>query len=237
MAIVCLVGSTGLVGSNIYTTLCEHPSINTIYAYSRRELPISEKLKPLLSKDAESWPSQYPKGAQVFFSGLGTTRSAAGGFEKQKKIDLDLNLELAKAAKEAGTKTYVLISSAGANSSSFSGYMKMKGELEDGVKALDFDHCIILRPGLLVGSRESSSGRVFEVVMKNLANAAGSISGNWLKDFWAQDADVIAKAAVRAGLDCVEGKETEKFKILTQSDIVRLGRTEWKDWRLKQSVT
>lgn len=234
MATVCLVGSTGLVGANIYTTLCEHPQINTIYAYSRRELPISEKLKPLLSKDAESWPSQYPKGAQVFFSGLGTTRAAAGGFEKQKKIDLDLNLELAKAAKEAGTKTYVLISSAGANTSSLSGYMKMKGELEDGVKALDFDHCIILRPGLLVGARESS--RFSEGLMQSVANAAGSISGNRLKDFWAQDADVISKAAVRAGLDCVEGRETEKFKILSQSDIVRLGRTEWKDWRLKQSV-
>ena len=235
MATVCLAGATGLVGSNIYATLCEHPSINTIYAYSRRELPISEKLKPLLSKDTDSWPSQYPKAAQVFFSGLGTTRAAAGGFEQQKKIDLDLNLELAKAAKEAGTKTYVLISSAGANSSSMSGYMKMKGELEDGVKALDFDHCIILRPGLLVGSRESS--RFFEGVLQGMANVSGSISGNRLKDFWAQDADVIAKAAVRAGLDCVDGRETEKFRILTQGDIVRLGRTEWKDWRLKQNAT
>lgn len=50
-----------------------------------------------------------------------------------------------------------------------------------------------------------------------------------LKDFWAQDADVVAKAAVRAGLDAVEGKEKEKFRILTQADIVRLGRTEWKE--------
>lgn len=58
---------------------------------------------------------------------------------------------------------------------------------------------------------------------------AGSWSGNRLKDFWAQDADVIAKAAVRAGVDCVEGRETERFRVLGQADIVRLGRTEWKD--------
>jgi hypothetical protein len=65
--------------------------------------------------------------------------------------------------------------------------------------------------------------------MQKVAGGAGSISGNRLKDFWAQDADVIAKAAVRAGLDSLEGKETEKFRILSQADIVRLGRTEWKE--------
>lgn len=65
--------------------------------------------------------------------------------------------------------------------------------------------------------------------MRKVASFFGSISGNRLKDFWAQDADVVAKAAVRTGLDAVDGKETEKFKILSQSDIVRLGRTEWKD--------
>lgn len=213
-------------GSNIYTTLSKEPNVNTLYAYSRRELPISEKLKPLLSEDAASWPSQYPKDIELFFSGLGTTRGAAGGFENQRKIDYDLNLDLAKAAKEAGTKTYILISSSGANASSSFGYMKMKGELEDAVKALDFDHCIILRPGLLVGTRASHDGRAAELALKKIANLAGSISGNRLKDFWAQDADVIARAAVRAGLDCLKGKEKEKFKVLGQADIVRLGRTE-----------
>lgn len=65
--------------------------------------------------------------------------------------------------------------------------------------------------------------------MRKIASFAGAVSGGMLKDFWAQDAEVVAKAAVRAGLDAVEGKEQEKFRILTQADIVRLGRTEWKD--------
>ena len=64
--------------------------------------------------------------------------------------------------------------------------------------------------------------------MQKVANLAGSISPK-LKDFWAQDADVIAKAAVRAGLDCLEGKEKEKFRVIDQAEILRLGRTEWKD--------
>jgi len=102
----------------------------------------------------------------------------------------------------------------------------MKGELEEAVKALDFDHTVILRPGLIVGER--AEARTFEAVLRKTAIFMGGVSGNRLKDFWAQDVDVIAKAAVRAGMDCIEGKEVEKVKLLSQSDIVRLGRTEWK---------
>jgi len=227
MSTVCLVGSTGLVGSNIYATLSKHPSVNTIYAYSRKELPSSEKLKPLLNKDSSSWPQQYPSGADIFISGLGTTRGQAGSFENQRKIDFDLNLDLAKAAKEAGTKHYVLISSGGASSSSPFPYTKVKGQLEDAVRDLGFEHCIILRPGLLIGNRGDS--RPPEFILQKIAGFAGSVSGNRLKDFWAQDAEIVAKAAVKIGLDCIDGKEKDKFRIVGQADIVRLGRTEWKD--------
>lgn len=66
-----------------------------------------------------------------------------------------------------------------------------------------------------------------EAVFRNLAGAMGSVS-NKLKDFWAQDDEVIARAAVRAGLDALkEDGGKEKVKILGQADIVRLGRTEW----------
>lgn len=78
-----------------------------------------------------------------------------------------------------------------------------------------------------VGERQDS--RPPEFVLRKIADAFGAVSGNRLKDFWAQDAEVVAKAAVRAGLDAAEGKEKEKFRIIGQSDIVRLGRTEWKD--------
>ncbi len=99
----------------------------------------------------------------------------------------------------------------------------MKGRLEDGVNALGFEHVVILRPGLIVGQRGSHDSRVAESVVRKVATLAGSVSDS-LKDFWAQDADVIAKAAVRAGLDCIEGKETAKSKILGQAGKVYHGK-------------
>lgn len=161
----------------------------------------------------------------MFISALGTTRGQAGSVENQRKIDYDLNLALAKAAKAAGATTYVLVSTSGANDKSFLAYPRMKGELEEAVKELGFDHTVILRPGLIVGSREDS--RPPEYVFRKIAGFAGSVNSAWFKDFWAQDADVIGKAAVSAGLQCVEGKVDTKVWQLSQSDIVRLGKTEW----------
>ena len=162
----------------------------------------------------------------ILFSALATTRAAAGGFEKQYKLEHDLNVELAKAAKTAGTKVYVLISSSGANTASMMGYTKMKGEIEEHIKEFDFEHMIILRPGLIAGNREES--RMAEGIIRKVAAGFGKIS-NALKDPWAQEAEVIGKAAVSAGLKALNGQAPEKVWILNGADIIRLGRTEWKE--------
>lgn len=133
----------------------------------------------------------------VLISGLGTTRGAAGGFANQRKIDYDLNLSLAQAAAKAGVKHYVLISSSGANPNSWLAYPRMKGELEVAVSALPFEKVVILRPGLIVGAREES--RPPEYAARVVAGAMGKVSSS-LKDFWAQDAEVIGRAAGKTSL-------------------------------------
>jgi uncharacterized protein YbjT (DUF2867 family) len=155
---------------------------------------------------------------------LGTTRAQAGSFAAQKEIDYDLNLALAKSAKAAGTKTYVLVSTASANPSSMMGYLKMKGELEEAVKEVGFERTVIVRPGLLVGSRQDS--RPPEAGLRMLANFMGAVSGGMLKDFWAQDAEVVARATVSAALQAEQ--RDEKVWVVGQSDVIRLGKTEWK---------
>jgi uncharacterized protein YbjT (DUF2867 family) len=162
----------------------------------------------------------------ILFSALATTRAAAGGFDKQYILEHDLNVELAKAAKTAGTKVYVLISSNGANPSARFGYMRMKGEIEEHIKELGFDQMVILRPGLIAGDREET--RFAEGIIRKVAAGLGKLS-NSLKDPWAQEAEVIGKAAVSAGLKALNGQAPEKVWILYGSDIIKLGRTEWKE--------
>lgn len=178
-----------------------------VYAYARRDLQANAKLNHIQSSETSSWPQTYPRDAQVFYSGLGTTRALAGGFENQHKIDYDLNLELAKAAKAAGTKVYVLISAGGANSSSLLPYVKMKGQLEDAVQELGFDHTIIVRPGLIIGARQESQTRLAELAFQKIAGAANAINYR-LQDFWAQDAEVSVYSSVEKATNKMTGHWT-----------------------------
>ncbi len=126
---------------------------------------------------------------------------------------------MAKAAKEAGSRVYVLISSANASTGSMMGYSKMKGQIEEDIKALSFDHIVILRPGLIAGYREES--RPAEAVIRKIAGGLGMINSRLFKDGWAQDADVIAKAAVSAGLKALSGEAPDKVWVLSGRDIIR----------------
>lgn len=190
----------------------------------------SSKLNALVDADTAQWAAHL-KAAQpppkIFFSALGTTRAQAGSLENQRKVDYDLNIELAKAAKEAGVEVYVLISASGISAKSPIPYSRLKAEIEEGVEAVGFKHTVLVRPGMIVGDREES--RPVEAAFRTLAKGMGAVSGGLLKDFWAQDADVIAKAAVSAGLKCLNGEAPPgNVWILQQADIVKLGKTEWK---------
>lgn len=101
----------------------------------------------------------------------------------------------------------------------------MKGELEEAVKSLDFEHTVLVQPGLILGVRDEFRGA--ELVFRKIAGLIGCVS-TALTDPWAQDADIIGKAAVSAGIKALEG-DSSKLLVLGQADIIRLGRTEWKD--------
>ncbi|KAL3470733.1 protein fmp52, mitochondrial [Aspergillus californicus] len=232
MANVALIGCTGLVGSHILTSLIASPSVTRVDTISRRTPPAAgdapqAKLTTFVSGDTSKWASQLSAltpTPSIFISSFATTRGAAGGFENQYKIEHGLNVELAKAARDAGTKVYVLISSSGADVTSNFGYTKMKGQIEEDVKALGFHRTIILRPGLITGQREES--RPAESVFRFVAGAFGKVHSG-LKDGWAQDADVIGKAAVNAGLKALDGDVpagSEKVWVLHGSDIIQLGK-------------
>ncbi|RMZ68361.1 hypothetical protein GMOD_00009980 [Pyrenophora seminiperda CCB06] len=228
MATAVLAGSTGLVGNQILTHLLAHPSIAQIHAYTRRDLPNpsgSTKFLPINSPTPPTWPSLFPNSTtpppKILLSALGTTRAQAGSIAAQRAIDYQLNLDLAAAAKAAGVEVYVLISSSGANSAAYLAYPRMKGELEDGVKKLGFKHTVILRPGLIVGERVES--RPAEAALRWVARGLGGVSYKAV-DWWAQDAGVIGRAAVEAGVRCLEGKRGEGVWEVGMGEIVELGR-------------
>ncbi|KAI8959335.1 NAD(P)-binding protein [Daldinia sp. FL1419] len=226
-----VIGSTGLVGSHILSTLLNLDTFKSVYTISRRHPKAeSPKLVAAVESDTTKWTSSLSSIApppSVVFSSLGTTKAQAGGIANQWKIDHDLNVELAKAAHSAGVKTFVFISSVGtgnALSNSFP-YTKMKVGVENTIKSLAFDQAIIVRPGVILGEREVT--RAGESLLNTMVRGLGRIAQG-AQDFWGQEAEVIGRAAVRASQLAAEGKAPSKYWILEGSDIVKLGREEWK---------
>jgi uncharacterized protein YbjT (DUF2867 family) len=173
MTTAAVFGCTGAVGSQILATLLATDATSSVKTISRR-LPNtqSSKLQAIEEADISKWggiiSSLSPKPSMVF-NAVGTTRAAAGGIQNQWKIDHDSVVENAKAAKEAGVKTYVYISSGGTRGflSNYVPYSKMKIGVEDTIKELDFEHAIILRPGMIIG-RETSKAPILEKAVESL---------------------------------------------------------------------
>lgn len=173
MTTAAVFGSTGAVGSQILATLLESDAVSSVKTISRR-LPKanSPKLQALEEGDSSKWGdaiSALSPKPSMFFNAIGTTRAAAGGIQNQWKIDHDLCVANAKAAKEAGAKTYVFISSGGTRGmlSSRFPYSKMKIGVEDTIRELGFDHAIILRPGLIINRKESKVA-LLEYIVQSL---------------------------------------------------------------------
>jgi len=146
-----------------------------------------------------------------------------GGYHNLRRIDPDLNLILARAARAAGVSVYVLITIAGANKDASSTLRKDMGIIEATVTQLDFDKIVFLRPGLIIGAREQI--KLPEYGLWIFMKAVGMLTLGWSRNFRVQEADVVGRAAVVAGLKCFDGTAPPgKVWTLDIDDINRLGK-------------
>lgn len=196
--------------------LSNNPGFGHITAFSRKTkdkmvflAPVNDaKVTYIVDENSLSWPQRVPPNP-IFFSGLATTSAAAGGFEKQYKIDYQLNRDLAEAAHRAGSHTYVLISALGANAKSMFPYVKMKGELDDAVSAMGFKHTVIIRPSVILGPRNQlkQPTRMTESMFMTLTGAFSYVP--FFGSYMANKAEDIAEVAVAAALMCEQGKRLD----------------------------
>ena len=196
-----LVGATGLVGSAILRLLLADSRIRSVVVLGRRATGVeSPKLREhVVDLEAPAAFNGLLRG-DVLFSALGTTVRGAGGRAAQFRIDHDMQLRIATAARRNGVTALVLVSAAGSSAASPFFYSRMKGLLERDVVALGFERTRILRPGFLDGDRaEKRSGerlalRLLRPIAPVLPYVARPIS-----------AEVVARAAVQSAFGRAAG--------------------------------
>ncbi len=151
---VIVIGATGLVGRTLVDQLADADHIGKIITLTRRSAKHSSSkvFNQVVAFDhLEDYASFFE--ADVLFSCLGTTRQQAGSVAAQRKVDHDYQFKAAQLAADKGVHHYLLVSSSAANDQSNNPYLKMKGELEQGIKLLPFERISIFQPSLLLGQR------------------------------------------------------------------------------------
>lgn len=238
-----VVGSSGLCGgafikylNKFKTQESTNSIINSVVRkpYGPEFLKVNEikdesNVTTIVEKDSSKWATETfssintgdASSKKIYLSGLGTTKATAGGIENQRKIDLDLNYELAKKAKELGYTTCVLVSSAGANSTSMFPYFKIKGELEDKLKTLEFENLVILRPGALLGPRLKDHNGLGSNIVPFFF---GLVYGTWFSKLLGHPVygDSVGKAGVQVAIKLESNNEKKGVTIISSKEIIEL---------------
>jgi uncharacterized protein YbjT (DUF2867 family) len=212
-----IIGATGLVGSHLLQKLLNDKRFEQVRVFTRRTTGLSHpKLdEHLVNFDqTDAWASLIQ--GDVLFSTLGTTLKKAGSKEKQFVIDYSYQYQLAEAAAKNGVPDYVLVSSAGANANSKIFYSKMKGELDEAVKKLDFKKIIILRPSILDGERQE----------KRAAEKISIQVTRWLtRYFFKIYRPIHAKTVAKAMINSIFNEElTPNYLIFELDEVEKLAK-------------
>ena len=169
-----IIGATGATGKDLVTQLLADDTYSEVHCFVRKPMSISHpKLHAHVVdfETPEAW-ADLVRG-DVAFSCLGTTLAAAGSKEAQWRVDYDYQYHFAQQCKANGVPTFVLLSAAMANAQSKFFYNRMKGQLEEAVKALGFQRLLIFNPSILIRKDSDRGGENFSLKVIQLLNKIG----------------------------------------------------------------
>ena len=150
---IVMLGATGAVGGHTARILAGLPGLERLSLLGRRPAeglaggPIEQHVIDILA------PASY----QDLLAGHRTAICALGVGEPSKmskaefvRIDRDAVLDFAAACKQAGVRHFEILGSVGANATSFSFYLRTKGQLEEALKALGFERLSLFQPSMIL---------------------------------------------------------------------------------------
>ncbi|MCV2356249.1 NAD(P)H-binding protein [Paucibacter sp. B2R-40] len=153
---VWLAGATGLVGRALLTQLLHEPiQLHALLRHPAKDLPSSPRLQlhqvDFTRADLAACDLDHPDAVYIC---LGSTMAVAGSQAAFRAVDFDAVLNVARAARAAGASRCAVVSALGADPASAVFYNRVKGDMEQALIALQFEHLVIARPSLLAGERE-----------------------------------------------------------------------------------
>jgi len=149
-------GVTGITGQAVLNELLRNSRVEKVTAVTRKSLYLeNSKFHEVLLSDF-SILKEYEEQlhADVYFCCIGTTIKKAGNKVQFRSVDYKIPVAIAKLAEQLSVSQLFVVSSIGSNPKSSNFYLRTKGEMERDVRKNYSGNLRIVRPSLLIGTRD-----------------------------------------------------------------------------------
>jgi uncharacterized protein YbjT (DUF2867 family) len=197
-----IAGASGLVGGECLQRLLASDAYSTVTVVTRRSMGAATKhpkVREVVVDFAQLDSVRVDLRADHVFCALGTTIRKAGSQAKFRQVDFEYPRRLAELARANGARHFSLVSALGASSKSGVFYSRVKGELEDALRAMGWPSLCLLRPSVIAGERQES--RPIERLTEHLLRLAP-------RAWRPVPADTIAAAMIATALRSPRGITT-----------------------------
>ena len=154
---ITLFGGTGLIGTFLKEEMVKDSFFKKINFVTRNLFKSNHRKITNHIIDFSNYEeiSNTIKNSDFVFSAIGTTQSKVNwNKDEYRKIDYDINSNIALACKKFKVKNFSLVSTAGAKYKSDNFYLNLKGEIEKNIISMNLLSTSIYRPSLLLGNRK-----------------------------------------------------------------------------------
>jgi putative NADH-flavin reductase len=153
-----IIGGSGEVGGHVLKTLLSSPNCTHITSIGRKKLEFPEDQQGLekLSQfvvdmdKLEQEAKDLVKDHEVAFIALGVGRPSKETEDYLKKVEVGYNTAFAKLCKNGGTKHISFLSSPGVSHSSWIPVLRVKAQLYDNLKELNFTRTSFFCPTVIM---------------------------------------------------------------------------------------
>ncbi len=209
-----IIGSTGLIGSELLKLLLNDESVHIIRPLNRRSVVLeNDKIQQkIIDFQDEAAFREAIAGSKAVFVCVGTTsKKVKGDQNAYRKVDYDIPVKAAQYCSETKVEKLLIVSSIGASSKSRNFYTKLKGEMEEAVAGFELPSTVFFRPSMLLGARQEF--RLGEAIGKALMKPLSVLLP---ENYKAVQAAFVAKAMLLAAKSKMSGHQVLHLKEMRQ---------------------
>ncbi len=191
-----VAGATGMVGTLLLRQLAAGNDYAEVRVLGRRPPAQDHPKFRFIATDFNDLEKHAAAlAADDVFCCLGTTLRQAGSQPAFERVDFHMVVDLARAARKAGAKRFLVVSAVGASERSPAFYSRVKGRMETAVAAVGFEAVHVVRPSLLLGER--TERRPGEKLAQLAAPLLAPLLAGPLAKYRAVDGNAVATALVQ----------------------------------------